>query len=500
MVAERYDHVVVGSGISGMTSALLLALNGKKVLLLEKSRTLGGSMARFRLNGIPFDTGFHFTGGFSPGGLLDEMLAVLGMREKVVPTFLTAEHANRFMFERSGRIYDFPAGEAKLKEQLKKDFPEEQCAIDEYFRLVEQVCAETLTMDLRRITASIALLDQDYESLEAVLDRLTGNRELKVLLAGFCMCYGSPPSQISFAAHARMVQGLYQSVARVERGGDAFIDAFKEAFQAHGVTIRLGDEIVECQGIEDGQVSRFRLASGETIAFESALFTTHPQEVLKLIPAENMRKAFVNRVSNFESSVGFFSVFGTFDCESEELGNSIISLFPYEDIGMMLKPDRQTDRALVIIRSAEEVDGRRVQAVTAFEPCYPDEIAQWADSSIGKRAPEYYAYKAEKEERIRQRVDRFFAEKCGPLKILKSASTLTFRDYLHSPDGSAYGVRQKVGQFNLIGKLPLRNLYVAGQSALLPGIVGAMMSSFIVSRALLDKDDFSNFICRRLNS
>ena len=36
---------------------------------------------------------------------------------------------------------------------------------------------------------------------------------------------------------------------------------------------------------------------------------------------------------------------------------------------------------------------------------------------------------------------------------------LTARDYLNSPDGSAYGVKQKMGQFNLMGKLPLHNLY-----------------------------------------
>ena len=33
---KRYDHIVVGGGISGLTLTLLLAINGKKVLLLEK--------------------------------------------------------------------------------------------------------------------------------------------------------------------------------------------------------------------------------------------------------------------------------------------------------------------------------------------------------------------------------------------------------------------------------------------------------------------------------
>jgi all-trans-retinol 13,14-reductase len=76
---------------------------------------------------------------------------------------------------------------------------------------------------------------------------------------------------------------------------------------------------------------------------------------------------------------------------------------------------------------------------------------------------------------------------------------LTFRDYLNSPDGSAYGVKQKIGQFNLFGRLPLRNTYAAGQSSLLPGLVGAMMSSFIVGRKIIGKDGYSGLLSQRLD-
>ena len=62
---KRYEHIVVGAGISGLTLSLLLAMSGKKVLLLEKGPHIGGSLTRFYKKNIPFDTGFHFTGGFS---------------------------------------------------------------------------------------------------------------------------------------------------------------------------------------------------------------------------------------------------------------------------------------------------------------------------------------------------------------------------------------------------------------------------------------------------
>jgi phytoene dehydrogenase-like protein len=75
---------------------------------------------------------------------------------------------------------------------------------------------------------------------------------------------------------------------------------------------------------------------------------------------------------------------------------------------------------------------------------------------------------------------------------------LTFRDFLNNHDGSAYGIKQKVNQFNLKGKLPLRNLYAAGQSSLLPGIIGAMMSSLIVGRSIVDAARYNKFLLKNL--
>jgi phytoene dehydrogenase-like protein len=84
------------------------------------------------------------------------------------------------------------------------------------------------------------------------------------------------------------------------------------------------------------------------------------------------------------------------------------------------------------------------------------------------------------------------------LRVLDAATLLTFRDYLHNPDGAAYGIKQKLGQFNLVGKLPVRNAYAAGQSAVLPGLVGAMMSSFVIARVIVGKADYDRFLSRRL--
>ncbi|MCX9084629.1 MAG: NAD(P)/FAD-dependent oxidoreductase [Candidatus Methanoperedens sp.] len=54
-----YDTIVVGGGISGLLSALVLSKHGKKVLVLEKDDILGGNCNSYMVDGFQVDTGPH---------------------------------------------------------------------------------------------------------------------------------------------------------------------------------------------------------------------------------------------------------------------------------------------------------------------------------------------------------------------------------------------------------------------------------------------------------
>ena len=89
-----------------------------------------------------------------------------------------------------------------------------------------------------------------------------------------------------------------------------------------------------------------------------------------------------------------------------------------------------------------------------------------------------------------KKIEKVYPEYAGKINVLSSSSTLTFEDYL-PPFGSAYGIVHKVGEQNLFGRLPVRNFYAVGQSTLIPGALGAMLSSFIVGRYLLGRNFIS---------
>ena len=61
---ERYNVIVIGSGLGGLTSANRLARSGHSVLLLEHHHQLGGLATWFKRKGHIFDVSLH---GFPHG-------------------------------------------------------------------------------------------------------------------------------------------------------------------------------------------------------------------------------------------------------------------------------------------------------------------------------------------------------------------------------------------------------------------------------------------------
>ena len=491
---RKFDTIVIGSGISGLTMALILARCGQKVLVLEKASTVGGSVARFSRGGIPFDIGFHFTGGFEEGGIMRDAFSRLGLMDRIEPLFLHGEGASRMIFEREGGDFTLPLGYRQMTERVAGYFPREERAVREYFRKVREVCDNTPSMNLSAMDFAMPRLDEDFVSLEQALRNLTDDHVLRGLLETYAMCYGVRPSEISFANHARMVMSFYESLAYVRGGGDAIVGAFMSEFERCGVEVRTGTTVSEFAAPRDGVIHEFVLDSGETVEADNCVFTIHPYEVLRMLPPDRLKKAFVNRIESYESSVGFFGLFAVEkeDGKREE-GPTIVSVFPHAEVDRLLDPQDGGWPGIVVISSVEEaINGKR--PVHVLEPVFPSDASRWAGTTRGKRPEDYTDYKLEHERRIMDALGRGLPGLRDRMEVVCSASTLTFKDYLNSPDGSAYGVKQKIGQFNLVGRLPLRNLFAAGQSSVLPGLMGAMISSFIVGSMVAGKDKYADFI------
>ncbi len=491
----RYDDIVVGSGMGGLTAALLLGMNRHKVLLLEKAPRIGGCMQCFKRQGVSFDVGFHFTAGLTASGLLDQAFRLLGVRDAISPEFTHSKSASRLVFESENRVFDLPVGEDIFRAECKKYFPAEAGAVDRYFEMAHHVCDSSPGMSFDKLETFGHSLDEDFVSLRTVLDGLSDNIQFKTVLSAYGICYGVSPSQISFANHARVTLGLHESLARVARGGEAIIEAFREQLERVDVEIRCNTHIAELADISQKRAGRFVLNTGEELEAERCILTVHPAEIMKLLPEQSVSKAFANRVNAYEPSIGFFTVYACSQPNADlSLDGAMVELIcTDDDIEQSFNP-ASSKRPLMLLH--HPAGGQQVMNVS--EISFWEDVAAWKDSRTGHRSSEYNDYKMKKTDEIRTRILKRYPDCRDSLKILDSASMLTYRDYMSTPYGAVYGVKQKIGQFNLVGALPIRNLYAAGQSAGLPGILGVIMTSVMVVRGIVGPDHFSALIEERL--
>ena len=62
-LGDKWDVIVIGSGIGGLTAAVLLSVyGGKRVLVLERHYVMGGFTHTFRRPGYEWDVGLHYIG------------------------------------------------------------------------------------------------------------------------------------------------------------------------------------------------------------------------------------------------------------------------------------------------------------------------------------------------------------------------------------------------------------------------------------------------------
>jgi phytoene dehydrogenase-like protein len=130
MVEYKYDTVVVGGGIAGLTSTVYLARAGQKVLLIEKNREFGGLVNTFNRDGFHFDAGVR---ALLDAGIIFTMLKDLKIQLEVVKSPVSLGIENEVL-----HIKDLDSL-SEYREFLKKFYPESDSEINEFVRIIRKI-------------------------------------------------------------------------------------------------------------------------------------------------------------------------------------------------------------------------------------------------------------------------------------------------------------------------------------------------------------------------
>jgi all-trans-retinol 13,14-reductase len=485
----KYDCVVIGAGVSGLVSALILAKNGCRVALVEKASSAGPLLSGFIRSGIFYDTGFHHAGGFGDGEAGDVFLQYLGLSSRLSKDPCNPQCFDIIRFSDPSFEFRFPIGYENIRERLHRVFPGDKSAIDEYLEAVKRECSLIPYLNpAAGFSATDALKGVNGPSLSEFLDRLTDNRILKDLLSIHCLLNGVPPAEQALSNYAYIVGPYYNSVNRIRGGGAALIEGLADAALDAGIDFFYGREVREVSLAQGGAVCGVRLEDGDLIESGACISTVHPLRLLAMTPVPPFRPSYMARLKSLDETPSAFMLYGESAGELEALSGSSIYLPPSAGADSFNMHGTIEERPFNISSTCRQTDGSRKNGFIAICPASIDETGQWAGSVPGKRPGSYREFKKKTAERMLRHIEARCPEFAGKIKCVDFSTPLTLRDYTNNPFGSMYGVKHKIDQYNPLPVTRLKGLYLAGQSITSPGILGAMISGFIVCGGMLGHD------------
>ena len=486
----RYDAIIIGSGVSGLTAAIILAQEGRRVLVVEQHSRAGGLMQHFRRGPFLFPTGVHRLGSLDPGQILWRYFAYLGVLDRLALNRLDPEGFEEYCFP--GLTFRVPQGLEAFQERLHRHFPGEKRQIDSFCRDLRQTVSQFALYNLTGRPPGLPQLWDDSRSLAAYLDDLGCSRELQAVLSANNPLYGIPPDQCPLPTHFLVFDSFLQSSWRVDEYLTPLAEAFRQSLMDKGGEVRCGARVTAIPTASQ-QTLGVTLAGGEFLEGGLVIFTGHPRHLLDLCLPEAFRPAFRNRLLEARDTIGAFSLALAWnhpDCVLAQrdaiLYNSWDTGAPYRQ--KLVGTDATPGMVFVSAASRPTAEGYAVVALIGMKP---EDMEPFEETRRGNRSEAYRAAKASVAERLVNILKARWPQQTQGLRIMDTATPLTFRDYTLAPRGTAYGIIKGAGNFRhsqFSAETRVKNLFLAGQSIIQPGVLGALISGVHVAGVILGRE------------
>lgn len=509
---DRWDVIVVGSGIGGLSVAATLSkLADKRVLVLEQHYRAGGFTHTFRRPGYEWDVGVHYVGDVShprAAGrrmfdfLTDGQLEWADMGD-VYDRIILGPNA-----------YDFVKGLDRFRERMHGYFPRDRRAIDAYLELVVSTAKKAQLFFAEKAMPPFVsrlfggmmrrpVLAEARRTTREVLEAITSNQELIGVLTGQFGDYGLVPAKSSFFVHA-MVASHYLRGAAYPVGGSARIaETIVPVIEAGGGEVVTNAEVAEIL-VEQGRAAGVKLFDGRALSAPVVVSDTGLANTFeRLLPREVAEAAGVlPKAREIGASIAHLCLYVGLRGTTEDLRLHKTNLWVYPNHRHEENVDRflsNLDAPLPVVYlsfpSAKDPDFARrhpgrstIEAITLGSY---DQFKTWEQTSWKKRGARYDELKASLSERLLQTLYAQAPATRGKVEIAELSTPLSTKNFAAHPQGEIYGLAHTPRRFEqrwLRPRTPVPGLYLTGADVASCGVMGALMGGMICSSAVLQKN------------
>ncbi len=512
-IAEKFEVIVIGSGIGGLSVASILAKEGKKVLILEQHYVLGGYTHCFRANGYEWDVGLHYVGQVHiPGTMLNKAFNYVSDGNlKWAP--LDDEYDRIVIGDKK---HYFRKGRENFITDLKNWFPDEkdQESIDKYFLLLQEVenigpgyfQAKALPPVLNKLFAGLMsrkfYKHSDKTTLE-VLKSITDNNKLMGVLTAQYGDYGMLPADSSFYMHA-IVANHYMEGAGYPVGGSkslaaTMIPVIEKAggasyFGAKVAHIKVDGNRAVGVVMEDGKE-----ILADTVISDAGVITTFAD----LIPEELAAKhKLTEKLENVKPSATYVGLYAGLKGSVQELKLPACNywVFPNQYDHQKARDDYKS--------LEDEIPVAYISFPAAKDPVWqrnhPDKSTleiiiilpyewfdKWKHTEWQKRDGEYAAMKEKIAQKMLQVLYKVEPQLESAIDTYEVSTPLSTRHFMNHDKGEMYGVDHSPKRFRqdfLRPHTPIKNLFLTGQDTMVASISGGMMGGVLCASAILKKN------------
>jgi all-trans-retinol 13,14-reductase len=484
---EKFDVVVIGSGLGGLLCAKTMSDEGYKVCVLEKNRQIGGSLQTFVRDRVIFDTGVHYIGGLEEGQPLYKFFNYFGLMDNLKLERLDEDHFEEITIAGETKPYFYGQGYDNFKRVLKEQFPNDGAAIDSYCDLMQEICH---AFPMYNVEDGDELLSgSKYFNINAkqYFQELTPNVRLQNVLAATNVLYAGEPEITPLYVHALVVNSYIESSYRPVNGSSQIASYLTKCIRNSGGKVLNKAEVIKVQmDEEDEKVSHLILKDGRTFAADHYISNIHPAVLLSMLDTHKIRKAYRNRISDLRNTASIFIANVVMKKEAFNYSKRNIYHYEVEDVWSTIEyQPEQWPLSFALYYGASTETEEFAEGITVMAYMKFDECEQWSNtfnivSQEDDRGADYEQFKKEKAEKLFDVVEKRLPGFKAAIHSYTVATPLTYRDYVNTVNGSIYGVSKDCHdplKTFISPRTKIPNLFITGQNLHMHGVYGVTVGA-----------------------